>query len=205
MKVSAFILILFAFSGQAQDDISWSYASPTGDRKLVGIDCNGENYECMTYLEINGKKILVYDKVGSIPTKIRWVSKNFLETRYRCGSPCENVIYLRNDGRQSIVFEDVIAVDPKRELVVVGRSKYDRLDVVKIFEEKEKIIPINIKLDFSIAAYYSNIIKNAKFLPNGDLYFKYSSGKDYVKKEAIVSFDFSNNEAVIVSDSLVKQ
>ena len=69
---------------------------------------------------------------------------------------------------------------------IVAKADISDIKVMKIFDTKKYL---SIKKDFSPAAALVSVIEEARFTHKGDLFLRYSSGKDYDIKEATIMID----------------
>lgn len=182
MKIYRLAPILFV-------SIILSYACDARENKYqhenrVSWNCKNDS-GCEIYaITKDNKKILILKDYPHEP-KILWHGSNLAEIRLSCGSPCYNSIFfdLRTD-QVSNPIEFVLATNVQRG--IVARADSSDIKVVKIFDTQKYL---SIKKDFSPAAALVNVIEEAKFTPRGDLFLRYSSGKDYDTKEATIMID----------------
>ena len=129
-------------------------------------------------------KIIILKDYPQEP-KILWHGNRLAEIRLSCGSPCYNSIFfdLRTD-QVSNPIEFVLATDMQRD--IVAKADISEIKVMKIFDTQKYL---SIKEDFSPAAALVSVIEEARFTSKGDLFLRYSSGKDYDTKEATIKID----------------
>ena len=130
------------------------------------------------------KKILILKDYPQEP-KILWHGNRLAEIRLSCGSPCYNSIFFDlNTDQVSNPIEFVLATDAQRGLA--AKADISDIKVMKIFDTQKYL---SIKKDFSPAAALVSVIEEARFTRKGDLFLRYSSGKDYDTKEVTIMID----------------
>lgn len=174
VTIISFVLIGSFFS-------SVSFSNPRNIFKLPDNSGNifwkcGDD-QCNIYLQKkNSDSILLLRKTPS--PSVSALNKNLVKLFFSCGSPCNYTIFYNSKNKISLSFEFVIAVDAKRELVVVAEK--NQLVAYKIFDSAKTPI-FRVKRDWSpSAALFSDIIE-AKFVDNA-FYIKYVEGVNFKEK-----------------------
>lgn len=137
---------------------------------------------CNTYLKARTERMVIISKKSSSPS-IDALNENLVKLFFSCGSPCNHTIFYDAKIGVSRSFEFVVAVDSKREIVVITENNH--LIAYKIFGNAKEPL-FSVKKDWSpTATLFSNIIE-AKFVNDG-FYIKYLEGKDFHEKEEIIN------------------
>ena len=110
--------------------------------------------------------------------KVEALNESLIRLFFSCGSPCNYSVFYDSKKGISKSYEFAIAVDIKREIIVVAEK--NNLVAYKIFDKFKKRI-FSIKRDWSPTAILFSDIIESKFI--GDiLYIKYLQGSDYREK-----------------------
>ena len=178
LEIIFFILIGIFFSGEVLPDRKKIFYLPDKSG-CIFWKCGSDI--CNIYLKRKTNNPILLLENSPFPV-VEALNRNLVRLFFSCGSPCNYTIFYDSNRGISRAFEFVVAVDIKREIIVIAES--NNLVAYKIFDEGKKSL-FNVTRDWSPAVTLYNDIIDAKLVGN-TLYIKYLEGKDYHEKEEVI-------------------
>jgi hypothetical protein len=120
---------------------------------------------------------------------VTWHNNSLAEITIPCGSPCNYSIFYDVKEGVSGPFEFVLAVNVEKK--AIARAGLSNILINNIFLDPERTI-MEIDRNFGETAALVLVIEEAHFTKSGNLFIRYLSGKNYVRKEEIIPVIYPN-------------
>lgn len=178
MLLIAFVLISAFFSRDIFSNQTKKFYLPDKSGFIFG-QC--DNNLCDIFLKKKTTDTYLVLKNSPYPS-IKSLNKNLIELFFSCGSPCNYTIFYSSSKGISKSFEFVVAVDIKKDVVVIAEE--NELVGYKIFNNTKTPL-FRIKRNWAPTATLFTAILKAKFIHNS-LRIKYLEGKNFDTKVEVI-------------------
>jgi hypothetical protein len=139
---------------QSDDQEEHTSERSPNSKWMISIDCNKEG--CSTYAQTDNKKVWIIKPNDPSPfPSVTWLSNEVAELYFSCGMGCGGTMYFSTVHGVSPVFEQNLATDIKRNLIITLESSDKHgtpaFFVRNIFKNKGSVVSIikrNIEMSF---------------------------------------------------------